>query len=494
MGSGAVFTAVNPSYTVNELLHHFHMTKPRLLIVEPKLLHNTLIAAAEFGLSKENIFVFDIHSRESCNGLHSWEELLRHGESDWVQVPDPSKAIAQYASTSGTSGLPKVARLSHSYHVSQAVLRLSEENLPYEVRRLTALPPFHVFATPILPSSIRERHPTYVMPRFEMNTFLQHIGKFHITETYLPPPVIVAMPQTPQCTREKIRSLRQIWFGGASLKYKNQVPLYKLLHEDAKIQPVWGMTEAGWITAGKWHETIQDDSVGKPLSGFNVKVVGEDGEQITDEGVVGDVLVKSSALMLGYVDNEAATTEAFDNNGWLRTGDIGHVRDGDKVYIVDRKKDLIKVRGWQVSPAEVENIIIQHPQVEDAAVIGIDMADHTGELPRAYIVLQPGQQLDSHELRRWTGERLSKYKIPEQIVFVKSIPKNPTGKILRRVLRDQPIIMNEDKSGIDETRSCRPEHLVSRDDANAGSGGTILIIVLFVVYLWYWNSVKWSSG
>ena len=140
--------------------------------------------------------------------------------------------------------------------------------------------------------------------------------------------------------------------------------------------------------------------------------------------------------MLGYLHNEKATSEAFADDGWLRTGDIGQMFEDNKIFVVDRKKDLLKVRGWQVSPAEVENTILQHPAVLDAAVIGIENKDNT-ETPRAYIVLRPDAVLPIDELKRFIGQSLARYKIPEEFVFTDRIPKNTTGKILRRVLREQ---------------------------------------------------------
>jgi long-subunit acyl-CoA synthetase (AMP-forming) len=270
----AAFTGVNPAYTAHELVHHLQLTRPKVLLVEPHLLKPALEAAQEVGLPESSIYLFDVFQADDSAlnaNFKSWERLLEHGEEDWVVVENPDQAVAQYASTSGTSGLPKAALLPHSYHVSQATMRLTDDSLPYSPRRLTALPPFHVFATPIVPSSIRQGIPTYIMRRHDMQSYLEYIQKFEITETYLPPPVLVGMPLSPFCSKEGLRSLRQIWFGGASLRYGNQVPLYTLLHPDAKIQPVWGMTEAGWITAGTWPDKFQDDSAGKALPIFQVK-------------------------------------------------------------------------------------------------------------------------------------------------------------------------------------------------------------------------------
>jgi len=176
--------------------------------------------------------------------------------------------------------------------------------------------------------------------------------------------------------------------------------------------------------------------VTKALTDSPKRIVDDDDNTIDGEGAFGNIFVKAPWPMLGYVDNEKATIESLPGNGWVRTGDVGQYVHG-KVWIVDRKKDLIKVRTWQVSPAEVESVILQHPKVLDAAVIGVSNEDSTDEIPRAYVILQPDSKLQPEDLKAFVGKSLAKYKLPEQIVFVDQIPKNSTGKILRRILREE---------------------------------------------------------
>jgi acyl-coenzyme A synthetase/AMP-(fatty) acid ligase len=433
-GSGAIFTGVNPSYTPTELVHHMRLTKPSVIIVEPDLLDKTLQAVEVAGLPRKAIFVFDHSSKSSNTAIRSWTELLCHGEKNWKTGFNPDYTILQYASTSGTSGLPKAARLPHTHHVSQANNLLHIGRVPYEIRRLTALPPFHSFALPIVPASIRLGNPVYIMRRFDMDRFFLHVNDYGISETYLPPPVIIAMPRNPLCTAATMKTVRQIWYGGAMLKYSTCLPLYEVLDKDAKIQPVWGLTEAGWITSGRWDERLTDESVARPLEGFDIKVVDDNGENVTNKEIMGELVVKAPAPMLGYIDNPEATNEIFDEDGWVRTGDVGYFREG-KVFVIDRKKDIIKVRGWQVSPAEIEAVLLQHAHVIDAAVVGFRLAGGLGEAAKAFIVLEPGTETTTEQIKDFAGQKLAKYKVPQEVAFVHSIPKNPTGKILRRVLR-----------------------------------------------------------
>jgi long-subunit acyl-CoA synthetase (AMP-forming) len=164
------------------------------------------------------------------------------------------------------------------------------------------------------------------------------------------------------------------------------------------------------------------------------RVVDKDGHVITDEGVNGEIQIHCQHPMKGYLNNAAATAEAFSEDGWVRSGDVGYLRDG-KWYVVDRTKDLIKVRGWQVSPVEIEAVLLEHTSIADAAVIGVAAHDGTGEVPVAFVV-KTEDSLQEQSIKEFIGQRLARYKSVDEVVFVDVIPRNATGKILRRVLRD----------------------------------------------------------
>ncbi|OCL07921.1 acetyl-CoA synthetase-like protein, partial [Glonium stellatum] len=266
IGAGARFTGVNPSYTVHEVAHHLRMTKPKLVIVEPPMLNTALTAAELYGLPRSAVLVFDEHEANPYSDLKSWNILLSHGESEFERVPDPTTTVAAYFTTSGTSGLPKAAMISHSYLVAQAAFHCEKAiALPYPVRRLTHGPPFHSFSTPIVPSSIRSNYPIYIMRRYNEANFLTSISRFQITETYMPPAILTSLPNSPLCTPENMSSIKQIWVGGASAPLKSRLPLYAKLSPAAQINVVWGLTEIGWVTTAVWPEKLLDDSVGRPL-------------------------------------------------------------------------------------------------------------------------------------------------------------------------------------------------------------------------------------
>lgn len=266
------------------------------------------------------------------------------------------------------------------------------------------------------------------MRRFEMTVFLRSIERFRVSDIWIVPPVLVAMPPCVSNKAADISSLRQVWVGGASIQHSTYLSLHRILHSSAAIKAVWGMTECGWVTTGLFSENMESAVVGRPLRDFQVRVdTPDDGSN----GCIGEILVKGNHMMLRYLGQEKSP---FDQDGFFRTGDAGKFDEG-LVHVLDRQKDMIKVRGWQVSPAELEAVLMQHPGIKDAAVIGV--VDGFDEAPLAFIVPSEGVCLEFEALQTWMKTFLARYKVPKSFQFIDAIPKNTTGKILRRLLRDR---------------------------------------------------------
>jgi acyl-coenzyme A synthetase/AMP-(fatty) acid ligase len=436
IGVGGIFVGVNPGHTAAEIAAQMGLAKPKMVFAEPELLARTAAAANKAG-DKTKLVIFDHSANNNAGDNHkTWKDIIAIGaEQPWRTIPEPSTTIAQYASTSGTSGPPKLALIPHAYHVDQA-RALHERTTHYPPRRLLCLPPFHTFATPIVPASIRSGAPVWIMKRFDLTRFVAHVQRYGITETYLAPPCVGAVGRLARDRKDGcLHALRQVWWGGAPCAQRDLLVLRQALHRDAIVQPVWGMTEAGWIAAGAWPERHDDDdgSVGRLLPGFQVRVVDGEGVHVP-EGGVGELLVRCASPMLGYLDEPSATQQAFAPDGWLRTGDAGRV-GGGKVWVVDRIKDMMKVRGWQVSPVEIEGVLLKHPHVVDAAVVS--MVVDGEESPRAFIV--PSEIIPEKELRSLLSTWLAGYKMPKVIQKVERIPRTLTGKIQRRVLQEYAI-------------------------------------------------------
>ncbi|KAE8448738.1 hypothetical protein EG329_008953 [Mollisiaceae sp. DMI_Dod_QoI] len=432
IGSGACFTGANPGYTARELTHHVKITGAKILLTELKTLPVALEAADGCGISHSSIFILNYQDETVPSPYKSWKTLLSHGEKDWVQIED-AETPAAFVSTSGTSGLPKAAVIPHSYLISQGKFQETMLRRNEKISTLIAVPPFHVFTMPVqhaLP--LRTGTAAYIMPRFEEARFVRALGEYKITQTVVVPPILMALTKH---SSAELASLRKIFVGGSVATNGMQQQLYPNLHHDAKIVQVYGMTEVGWATT--WTKKVKDEtgSVGQAVPGTRLRIVTSDGHIVTKDSTTGEVQINTPTSMQGYLNNTTATSEAFTSDGWIRTGDIGYVKDGNW-YIIDRTKDLIKVRGWQVSPAEIEAALLEHPDIIDAGVIGIPSPDGCGQAPAAFIKKKDGSKLDMAGVRTFLATRLARYKNVEKVEFVDIIPRNPTGKILRRVLRD----------------------------------------------------------
>ncbi|KAL8937774.1 MAG: hypothetical protein Q9216_004252 [Gyalolechia sp. 2 TL-2023] len=287
------------------------------------------------------------------------------------------------------------------------------------------------------------------MRRFELGSYLRSICRFQITEIAMVPTMLIAVLNSPLTKKEDLRSLRSVWVGGSPLRSSTQKDFQALLHPDALVTQVWGMTETGWTTLLFWPESDDTGSVGRLLPNMSSKLIAEDGRTITEDRCEGELFVKGTSIMNGYFNDPSATAATIDEDGWLRTGDIAYCVKG-KWYIVDRKKVMNEAPLAQVAPAELEAVLLTHPQIVNAAVIGIPDKDGTGEMPQAFIVLKP-QPMDgsyaSHgeldertttedEVKSYLASRLAKYKALHGVTFVEDIPRTPSGKLQKFKLRE----------------------------------------------------------
>ncbi|KAL8801057.1 MAG: hypothetical protein Q9200_007065 [Gallowayella weberi] len=452
IGAGGRFTGSNPSYTSFELNHHIRVAHAKFLFAEPLMLATTLQSARDCGIPESKVFTFDTKDQAPVAGHKSWTDLLEHGAADWVRFEDPAQAkdtISTLAFTSGTTGFPKAAMISHLYAISQ-LRTLKNQNPPYEVSRLICVPAFHAFAVPLLTGcAIREQQTAYVMRRFDLKSYLESIRRFQITEIPMVPTMLVAVLMSPLTKKEDLQSLRSVFVGGSPLRSSTQTDFQALLHPDARVTQVWGMTETGWTTIFFWPERDETGSVGRLIPSMRSKLIADDGSIITEDDRQGELFIKGASITNGYFNDPAATAATIDEDGWLNTGDIAYCSQG-KWYIVDRKKDIIKVHGWQVAPAELEAVLLTHPQVINAAVVGIPLGDGTGEVPQAFVVLK-AKALDGtyasdgelevpetseEELKTYLKSRLAKYKALHGVTFVEDIPRTASGKPQKYKLRE----------------------------------------------------------
>jgi len=280
-----------------------------------------------------------------------------------------------------------------------------------------------------------------VMPRFEIEAFCRAVQNNRITFTYLVPPVLLLIAKHPSISKYDLSSLRMANSGAA--------PLTKELVEQVNkrvrlpIKQGYGLSETSPTTHAQawseWRSTV--GSVGKLLPNLTAKYLAPDGETEVPKGQTGELAVKGPNVFVGYLNKPDLTKECFTSDGYFKTGDVGHEAVDGSFYITDRVKELIKYKGFQVAPAELEGLLVDHPDVDDAAVIGVyDESQHT-ELPRAYIVLKKGvprSDAKAKQIADWLHGRIAAHKrLRGGVRFVDEIPKSVSGKILRRVFKEQ---------------------------------------------------------
>ncbi|EME43734.1 hypothetical protein DOTSEDRAFT_62337 [Dothistroma septosporum NZE10] len=440
VGFGGVYTGCNPTYTAYELEHHLRASRAAIVIVEPDLLETCYEAAAKVGLPRERILLFADADKD---GLKSWRSLFTAGEIDWPRINDAPTAQATTAAllfSSGTTGLPKAAMLSHHNLIAQQVLFWEWGTPSWEKRRLVALPMFHAATTPLCHfSPLRTGDQMFILRRFEIESFLRCIDLHQINMGAFVPPMVHAIMSSPWSKKYSLKSIRQAHAGAAPLDAGSQTRFKSLLAPDSSLTQVWGMTETTCSCSALpfSHGDDPSGSVGHMLPCMDAKLCDDDGKDVTAFDVRGELCVRGPLVTQGYYLNPQANTRDWDSEGFFHTGDIAYRDSKSKLwYIVDRKKELIKVRGFQVSPSEIEGSLLEHPDIIDAAVIGVPARNlKDGEFPRAYVTLCPGSTLTIDGIHKLVRTQLANYKqCAGGVIIGAEIPKSPSGKILKRLL------------------------------------------------------------
>jgi 4-coumarate--CoA ligase len=297
------------------------------------------------------------------------------------------------------------------------------------------LPFFHIYGMQVLMNFFLSKGATIVtVPRFDLEQSLGLIQEHKITRLFAVPPIVLALAKHPVVDTFDLSSLTQVFSGAA--------PLGAELAQEAsdrincEVVQGYGMTELSPVSHVTRMGGFKPGTCGVTVANTECRIVDVENGDDQDVGGVGEMWVRGPQVMKGYLNNPEATALTIDDDGWLHTGDVGFIDEDGHLTIVDRVKELIKFKGFQVAPAELEALLLTHPAIADAAVIGVP-DDEAGERPRAFIVLKPGQDASADEITAFTAEHVATYKVVHDIVFTEEIPKSASGKILRRMLRDQ---------------------------------------------------------
>jgi acyl-CoA synthetase (AMP-forming)/AMP-acid ligase II len=429
VAAGGRCTTANPLYTARELGHQLADSGASMLLTIPAFLDVALEAAAEAGVGE--VFVLG-----DADGAAPFSDLLGDPEARPEVAIDPAADIAAIPYSSGTTGLPKGVMLSHRNLVanmvqSEAVLAVTPDDVVIAV-----LPFFHCYGLCVIMNLGLLAGATLVtMPRFELEQFLDLLERHQVTRAYVVPPIALALAKHPAVDGRDLSALRHVLCGAA--------PLGADLAEDCSrrigcsVSQGYGMTEMSPVThlVPPFGTVDKPGSIGPPVPGTECRLVDPDTGQDAGPGEPGELWMRGPHVMRGYLNNPEATAAMIDADGWLHSGDVAVVDEDGWFEIVDRVKELIKYKGFQVAPAELEAILITHPQVADCAVIGVP-DEEAGELPKAFVV-PAGGELDAEGLIAFVAEQVAPHKRIRTIETVEEIPKSPSGKILRRLLRDR---------------------------------------------------------
>lgn len=430
---GGTVTTINPLYTADELAHQLNDSNAKYLLTISLFLENAKTAAAKSNV--EEIFTFD-----PVDGATPFASLLQSdGKLPDVAI-DPQEDIIVLPYSSGTTGYPKGVMLTHYNIVANLAQAegITNFNLVSQDDVIMGiLPFFHIYGmVVILNMSLAKGATIVTMPRFDLPQFLELVQKHKVTRVNLVPPILLALAKHPIVDQYDLSSIVEMTSGAAPLGEDLAEAVVQRL--GCNVLQGYGLTETSPVThvCPNFPDMIKRSSVGPAIPNTEVQVVSVETGKPVGFNENGEIWIRGPQVMKGYLNNPDATAATVDEDGWLHTGDIGYVDDDGYFYIVDRLKELIKYKGYQVAPAELEGLLLTHPAVADAAVIP-SPDEEAGEVPKAFIVLKPGVEASEEEIMNWTAERVSPQKKIRLVQFVDEVPKSLSGKILRRILVEQ---------------------------------------------------------
>ncbi|XP_071079909.1 uncharacterized protein [Haliotis cracherodii] len=432
---GIVVTPANPSYTAGELARQLEMSKARAVFTIAPLLPTVKEALSSSPILQKT--VKDLFALGEVEGCRPVSELMK---DDGAALPqnvnvNPKDDVLLLPFSSGTTGLPKGVMLTHH----NCVANLKQIRKPLTVDQgndnfIGVLPFYHIYGMiPVQFGALQDGATLYTMPRFDPEMFLTTLQKHKISILHVVPPIVLFLAKHPVVSKFDLSNLKYVICGAAPLgegltsEFQNRLK--------APVYQGYGLTEASPVINVDTAPG-QPGSIGHVVPNTTVKIQCPETGKTLGKGELGEYCAKGPQMMKGYLNDPDSTAAMLDKDGWLHTGDLGYLQEDGRVVIEDRLKELIKYKGFQVPPAELEAFLLTHPGVQDVGVIGVPK-EGVGELPRAYVVKKPDSSVSKEEIAKFVEDNMASYKsLRGGVEFIEEIPKSPSGKILRRVLKD----------------------------------------------------------
>ncbi|MCC6241958.1 MAG: AMP-binding protein [Gemmatimonadaceae bacterium] len=425
---GAICSTVNPMATAEEIGVQFADSEAVMLFTIPEM-YDKCAAAARLASTVREVVVFGTH-----NEATPYAALFAYGETPPEVEIDPGHDVCALPYSSGTSGIPKGVMLTHRNLVANMAQIVGPEQMVTEADTLIGvLPFFHIYGMVVVMGLALSQGATIVtVPRFDLVGFLQTLQDHRVTYANVVPPILLALAKHPAVAQYDLSALRVLFSGAAPLGADLCAAVEARL-PGCVVRQGYGLTETSPVT--HFHTVsgarVTHASVGPALPNTICRIVDPVTEQDAARGERGELWVHGPQVMKGYYNKPEATAACLSADGWFRTGDIAIADEDGWFSIVDRLKELIKYKGMQVAPAELEALLLSHPAIADAAVIPVP-DDEAGEIPKAFVVART--PISADEAMAYIAERVSHYKRVRVVEFVDAIPKSPSGKILRRIL------------------------------------------------------------
>ena len=422
---GGIVTPINPLYTRNEIAHQLKDSGARFLVTVPGCSDKATEAAHDAGI--EELFVFG-----EAPGATPFDSLLiDNGRAEQVEI-DPLEDLVALPYASGTTGLPKGVMLTHHNLVANICQMDGLRYFGQTDTLICVLPLFHIYGlVVVLNMGLYSGATVVMMPRFDLESFLKAVQDYNVTLAHLVPPIVLGLSKNPIVDNYKVPTLKTIFSGAAPLGEELTRACMDRL--GCSIRQGYGLTETSPVTHSSPAPpgVVKFGSVGVAAPNTECKIIDLETGEPLGPGERGEICVRGPQVMKGYLNKPNATAQTIDADKWLHTGDIGYADEDGHFFIVDRAKELIKYKGFQVPPAELEAVLLTHPSIADAAVIPYP-DDEAGEVPKGIIVLK--EETEPQAILNFVAERVAPHKRIRYLEFVDQIPKSPSGKILRRVL------------------------------------------------------------